>query len=140
MSGKGDGMRFLRGLIRRRLPVAVRMDETDPSPRDMAGYLLQIAARLDERPEKMRVEIYAPAGTTLDLCEDGRMAVRIPGRKTHFFFMRRRWIADHPVPLPLFREGRRRKPAVLLIDPVDANRFRVRLPVFRRCAAPDALA
>ena len=123
---------------KKRLPVAVMVDAAGPRPADVARYLAEIAARLDAQPECMRVVFDAPAGVLLDMEPDGRMAVHVPGRRTYRFDLRRRWIADHPVPLDLgngrlsglrliFRARRRH---VLYIDPVDANRFRVsdRLP------------
>ena len=57
----------------------------------------------------------APA---LDLEKDRRLRVDVDGRRSEKVDLRARWIADHPVPLDLRR-------AVLYIDPVDANRFRV---------------
>ena len=113
----------------KRLPVTVTVDADDPRPEDVAKYLAEIAARLDERPGPMRVEFDAPPGLELDIEEDGRMAVRMPGRRTCRFGLRRRWVADHPLPFKLGpRIGgilRLRRKAVLYIDPVDANRFRV---------------
>ena len=37
-------------LRKKRLPVRVTIDADDPRPRDVARYLAEIAARLDERP------------------------------------------------------------------------------------------
>ncbi len=103
---------------RKRLPVTVTIDEADPQPEVVAGYLAEIAVRLDERPERMRIRFNAPPGITLDLDPDGRLAIRAEGAKPHLFSLRGRWIADHPVPFAL-------RNAVLYVDPVDANRFRV---------------
>ena len=127
-----------RLLRRRRLPVTVTVDADDPRPGDVARYLAEIAARLDANPERMRIVVDAPEGMSLDIEPDGRMAVRMPGRRTCRFDLRRRWIADHPVPLPLGHGApsrlagmfRRRRHPVFYVDPVDGNRFRVtdRLP------------
>ena len=131
-------------LRKKRLPVRVTIDADDPRPRDVARYLAEIAARLDERPERMRIVFDAPPGVELDLEDDGRFVVRVPGHRAHRFDLRRRWIADHPVPLALsprpllsLRLLRPLRPLTLFVDPVDGNRFRVtdRLP-FR---APPAV-
>ena len=124
-------------LRKKRLPVRVTIDADDPRPRDVARYLAEIAARLDERPERMRIVFDAPPGVELDLEDDGRLVVRAPGHRVHRFDLRRRWIADHPVPLALsprpplsLRFLRLLRPLTLFVDPVDGNRFRVtdRLP------------
>ena len=125
-------------LRKKRLPVTVTVDADDPRPSDVARYFAEIAARLDEHPERMRIVVDAPDGMALDLEPDGRMAIRMPGRRTFRFDLRGRWIADHPVPFPLgpakqpwpARIFRSRRLPVLYVDPVDANRFRVtdRLP------------
>ena len=88
-------------LRKKRLPVRVTIDADDPRPRDVARYLAEIAARLDERPERMRIVFDAPPGVELDLEDDGRLVVRAPGHRVYRFDLRRRWIADHPVPLAL---------------------------------------
>ena len=147
---------MVRMLLRKkRLPVRVTIDADDPRPRDVARYLAEIAARLDERPERMRIVFDAPSGVELDLEDDGRLVVRVPGRRPYRFDLRHRWIADHPVPLslaprqlllgrlgPLRRLGplkllrplkalkplkalRPLRPLILFLDPVDGNRFRV---------------
>ena len=105
-------------LRKKRLPVRVTIDADDPRPRDVARYLAEIAARLDERPEPMRIVFDAPPGVELDLEDDGRLVVRVPGSRSYRFDLRHRWIADHPVPLSL-------RPLTLFVDPVDGNRFRV---------------
>ena len=132
-------------LRKKRLPVTVTVDDDDPKPSDVARYFAEIAARLDEYPERMRVVFVAPQGMALDMEPDGRFAIRLQGRRTCRFELRRRWIADHPVPFALgsrapalpLRWSRRRRPAVLYIDPVDSNRFRV--SAHMRVAVPFAL-
>ncbi len=116
----------------------VTIDADDPRPKDVARYLAEIAARLDERPERMRVVFDAPQGVELDLEEDGRLVVRVPGRRAHRFDLRHRWIADHPVPISLaprpllslrplkaLKALKPLRPLTLFVDPVDGNRFRV---------------
>ena len=142
------GVWFVVGLVvpwviwkfsrKKRLPVTVTVDADDPRPADVARYFAEIAVRLDEHPERMRIVVDAPEGMALDLEPDGRMAICMPGRRTFHFDLRRRWIAEHPVPFHLGSGGtsrlarifRSRRLPVLYVDPVDANRFRVtdRLP------------
>lgn len=116
----------------RRLPVSVTASAS-PSPGEIAGYLAQIAVRLDERPEPMRIVFDVPRGTVLDSISDGRLAIGMEGHRRKALDLRRRWIADHPMPLSLHRR-------VLYVDPVDANRFRVFLrPLWRMPAAAYAV-
>lgn len=108
------------------LPVSIVVDPDDPRPKDIAGYFAAVARRLDELPERMRLSIEAPRGTELDMDREGRLVFRVPGHRPAPLDIRRRWIAEHPVPLDL--GGR----TVLIVVPVDANRFRVSLPIFPR--------
>ena len=112
------------------LPVLVTIDPSDPDPAAITGYLAEIACRMDEHPEPMRVTFNAPEGVELDLDRDGGLVVRSPGYPPKRLDLRHRWIADHPVPLnlsprPLFRFFRRR--TRLVLTPTTANRFRARL-------------
>ena len=113
------------------LPVLVTIDPADPDPSAIAGYLAEIACRMDERPEPMRVTFNAPEGVELDLDDDGLLVVRSAGYAPKRVDLRRRWIADHPVPLklserPFLRFFRRR--ARLDLIPTTANRFHARRP------------
>lgn len=105
------------------LPVSVAVDPDDPQPADICGYFAEIARRLDARPERMRVVFDGRTregrALALDLDPDGALRVSVDGRRPRRVDLRGRWIADHPVPLSLKR-------ARLYIEPVDANRFRVR--------------
>ena len=115
---------FLRWLRSRRwgLAVNVYVDQEDPRPKDVCGYLAEIARRLDERPERKRIVFHGRCSDgrcpSLDLDKDRRLRVSMQGRRTETADLRARWIADHPVPIDLRR-------AVLYVEPVDANRFRV---------------
>ena len=104
------------------LSVQVRVDPADPRPEAIAGYFAEIAQRLDEHPQRMRVVVDGRnernLAIALDLLPDRRMRVEVEGRRPKIFSLRSRWIADHPVPLALRR-------AVLYVEPVEANRFRV---------------
>lgn len=111
---------------RRCLPVTVQLDPDDPSPDHFAECLAQVAARLDERPERMRLVIRGAAKGGLPVIMDSvdsGAAFRITcgAHRPRRLELRRRWIAEHPLPL-VIRPGR---PTVLYITPVDSNRFRV---------------
>ena len=110
------------------MPVRIAVDPDDPLPADIAEYLAEVARRLDERPERMRIDIFAAnaAGraVTLDITPSQDMAVSVDGHRARTFSLRHRWIPDHPVPFALWTRGRRGK-VRLYVDPVDANRFRV---------------
>ena len=104
------------------LPVRVRVDPEDPRPEDLVRYFVEIAQRLDARPQRMRLVFdgrnTASRALALDVLPDRKLRVSVEGHRAQTFGLRARWIADHPVPLDLRR-------AVLYVDPVDANRFRV---------------
>ncbi|MGN0846992.1 MAG: hypothetical protein ACI4RA_06365 [Kiritimatiellia bacterium] len=104
------------------LPVHVVVSPEAPSPTEIAGYLAEIARRLDARPERMRIVFDGRTARNLaiqlDLEPDGALRVSVEQHRSKRVDLRGRWIADHPVPLSLRR-------AVLYVDPVDANRFRV---------------
>ncbi len=109
------------------LPVRVYVDREDPKPSDLARYLAEIAQRLDARPERMRIVFDGRNRDNkrilLDLKTDRTLSVSVDGHRPQTVDLRARWIADHPVPLDL-------RHAVLYVEPVDANRFRV-LPALR---------
>lgn len=104
------------------LPVRVTVDPEDPRPEAICGYLAEIVRRLDERPERMRIVFDGRnarnRAISLDVGSDRTLLVAVEGCRSKRLDLRARWIADHPVPLALRR-------AVLYVEPVDANRFRV---------------
>lgn len=110
------------------LPVRITVDPDDPRPSSIAGYLAEVACRLDERPERMRVTVEAAnagnSAISLDFTPEGEMVVSVEGHRSKKMDLRRRWIPEHPVPLVLWSRKRKRK-VRLHVDPVDANRFRV---------------
>lgn len=122
-----------------RLPVHIWIREENATPEELAGYFTELARRLDERPQKMRLVIESEVPASLDFDpKDGDPVVSVGGR-TGKFCIRHRWMPEHPVPLQIgspSEAGKRRFPfsmfrpdpgrMVLLIDPVDGNRFRVR--------------
>ena len=104
------------------LPVRVRVDPDDPRADDIVRYFAEIARRLDAQPSRMRL-VFDGRNTAhrrieLDLLADRTMRVTVEGRRAKTFSLRARWIAEHPVPLDLGH-------AVLYVEPVEANRFRV---------------
>ena len=112
-----------------RLPVHTWIREENADPQEVSGYFLELARRLDERPRKMRLVVESSVPASLDFDpKDGSPSVSVCGERCRFD-IRRRWIPEHPVPLEF---GAR--PTVLLVDPVDGNRFRVRAG--RRIALP----
>lgn len=110
------------------LPVRIAVDPDDPAPKAIAGYLAEVACRLDERPERMRVVFdganAARSSITLDFTPAGEMVVSVDGHRPKKLDLRRRWIPEHPVPLVLWSRHRWRN-LRLYVDPVDSNRFRV---------------
>ena len=110
-----------------RLPVHIWIREENATPEELAGYFTEIARRLDAHPQKMRLMIESSVPAVLDFDpSDGEPVVSVGGR-THKFSLRHRWLPEHPVPLPLGHvPASAKKCVVLLIDPVEDNRFRVR--------------
>ncbi len=107
------------------LPVTVRIDDADPQATDIASYFAKIAERLDAIPQRMRVTIFAqnehgyPISMDSDL--NGCWVIRVGNQCPYPLNLRRRWIADHPLPYILTEK----KKQILYIEPVDKNRFRV---------------
>ena len=68
------------------LPVRVAVDPEDPRPSAIAGYLAEVARRLDERPERMRLSIEAAnsggRAISLDFTPEGEMTVSVEGRRS----------------------------------------------------------
>ena len=112
-----------------RLPVHVWIREANADPGEIAGYFRELAARLDGYPQKMRLTVESSVPVSLDFDPKDGNPVVAAGGGARKFDIRRRWLPEHPVPLEF---GRR--PTVLLIDPIDGNRFRVRSS--RRISVP----
>lgn len=122
------------------LPVRIIVDPDDPTPSAIAAYLAEVACRLDERPERMRLVIEASnaegRAVALDFTPTGEMVVSVDGHRSKKMSLRHRWIPEHPVPLVLWSRRQKRK-VRLYVDPVDANRFRVMSAV--PCPVPAGL-
>ena len=109
-----------------RLPVHIWIREENANPEELAGYFTEIARRLDAHPQKMRLVIESTVPVCLDFDpEDGDPVVSVGGLERKFR-IRRRWIPEHPVPLAIGAPHAALRRIVLLIDPVEENRFRVR--------------
>lgn len=95
------------------------------APDAIGSFLAEVFADLDARPRPLDLELdfsQAPGSRSLDL-KDGEVVLRSPG-VAFAVLLRRRWLAEHPVPLPLRRRTR------LRLVPTDGNRIRVRRPAF----------
>ena len=104
-----------------RLPVHIWIREENASSEEFAGYFIELARRLDACPRKMRLVVESTVPASLDFDPaDGNLVACVCGRAAKFD-LRHRWLPEHPVPLEF---GRR--PTVLLVDPAEGNRFRVR--------------
>ena len=118
-----------------RLPVHIWMREENAIPKEIAGYFVELARRLDECPRKMRLAIESTVPVVLDFDPSDGDPVVMVGGISKKFSVRHRWIPEHPVPLRLGPSGENRRwrflpfrsccRTVLLIDPVEGNRFKV---------------
>lgn len=110
-----------------RLPVHVWITERNAEPDELAGYLVEIARRMDEVPRRMCVVVESSVQASLDVDpSDGNLVVKVAGAEKRFS-LRRRWLPEHPVPLEFGPpHGARIRRTVLLADPTGGNRFRVR--------------
>lgn len=94
---------------------------------------------MDERPQGMCLVVESDVPSALDVDPSDGNLVALAGGESAKFSLRRRWIPEHPVPIalgPCDGKGGTRM-TVLLIDPADANRFRVRecrMPALPRSA------
>ena len=104
-----------------RLPVHIWIREVNASPAEIAGYFIEIAQRLDERPQKMRLVVESSVPAILDIDPMYGNPVVSVGDEAYRFDIRRRWLPEHPIPVVFGQQ-----PVVLLIDPIEGNRFRVR--------------
>ena len=103
----------------------IRIDPCDPSPEFVRNCFAEVFASLDERPRRLKVEVFAEnelGAEVLMSFVDGNPVFIVEGRGICAADFRRRWIAEHPVPLSFKGKG----PTKLEMTPVDANRVRVR--------------
>lgn len=97
------------------------VESGDLSPAKLRDFFAEVFASMDERPRPLLLTIDAPDAYAIDL-EDGEPVFYVGGQSERACF-RRRWLAEHPVPLKA--HGRRR---ALVLEPTTGNRVRVRLP------------
>ncbi len=105
--------------------VFVKLDPYDPAPEALRRYIAEVFASLDERPRILFMTLDARnalgARVFIDLRE-GEPVACVDGYGETAMPLRRRWIAEHPVPLAVPGGGKLR----LILTPTDANRVRVR--------------
>lgn len=106
--------------------VTIRIDPCDPSPEFLKHCFASVFASLDERPRPLAVDVYTESESQAEAVVtivDGNPVFIVDGRGVDSADFRRRWIAEHPVPLVLRRDGAIR----LLMTPTSGNRVKVRL-------------
>jgi hypothetical protein len=103
----------------------IRIDPCDPSPEFLRNCFAAVFASLDERPRRLLVNVYVEnergAEVAMSFVE-GNPVFIVEDRGLSAANFRRRWIAEHAVPLVFRRKG----PTKLLLIPADANRVKVR--------------
>ena len=103
----------------------VRADPSDPSPASLGRFFAEVFASLDERPRRLRLTLDVRndrgAGVSIGL-ERGEPVFSVDGYASVRTPLRGRWLAEHPVPMAVPKKGLLR----LVLEPVDANRVRVR--------------
>jgi hypothetical protein len=115
-------MLWRRGVER----ATIRIDPCDPSPEFLRDCFAAVFASLDERPRRLAVDVYAECESLSEAVVtlvDGNPAFMVDGRGVVCADFRRRWLAEHPVPLPFKRRG----PTRLLMEPTSGNRVKVRV-------------
>lgn len=107
----------------------VRIDPYNPSPEFLRDCFAEIFASLDERPRRLRVDVYAGSASrseTVMTMVEGNPVFVIDGNGVMCANFRRRWLAEHPVPLVFGQD----KPTKLVMIPTTGNRVKVRRRVF----------
>ncbi len=102
----------------------------ETTPAELAEWFREIARELDARPRRLNLVVHGAEGVDawLDFDPaDGEMVARVDGCGDEKFSLRRRWLPEHPVPLRLSRASAAGEMRTLLVDPIDTNRFRVRI-------------
>ena len=89
------------------------------TPEDYRRFFAEVLAALDEVPRTVKVKVFG-AGLTVDF-EEGNPVFRMEGRRSVRADYRRRWLAEHPVPLTLGKSD------VFTFVPTTGNRVKVRV-------------
>lgn len=108
----------------------IRIDPCDPSPEFLHRCFAEVFASLDANPRRLDVDVYAECEPQLDVVMtivDGNPVFMVDGRGVKCADFRRRWLAEHPVPLEFRRNG----PTRLIMTPTGGNRIKVRLGLTR---------
>ena len=99
--------------------VQIIIGEDDTSEK-VRSYFAEIFSSLDAAPRVLVVKIFPPSGGLIIDFEEGNPIFEVVGRKCAKADFRRRYIAEHPVPLKLKRKK------TLLFTSTTSNRVRVR--------------
>lgn len=106
--------------------VTIRIDNDDPSPAELRGYFAEVLASLDGNPRELLVSVHTAndrgAAASIEFSE-GEPVFCIEGRTPAKAEYRKRWIAEHPVPLKLRPHG-----TLLVFAAKDGGRVVVRRP------------
>ena len=104
--------------------VEIHVDDADPRPRDVARLFAEVFASLDAFPRKLVLRVFAAnsrgAAVSVDMAE-GEPVFCVEGRRSFAASFRRRWIAEHAVPLVFPKSGF----MALRLSPTSGNRVRV---------------
>ena len=114
--------------------VSIYLDREDPMPAEFKACIAKVFSSLDEKPRRLFLLIDARnrkgAGVSVDFV-DGEPVFMVEGRRAVHASLRKRWLAEHVVPLVLHGGIAR-----LVLEPTSGNRVRVRPPsFFERVAA-----
>ena len=105
--------------------VVVRVDEDDPSPRELMGYFAELFREMDARPREMLVTVWTKndrgARFAIDL-EKGEPVFRREGMNAAHASFRGRYLAEHEIPLALSLN----RATKLEFIPTTGNRVKVR--------------
>jgi hypothetical protein len=115
---------------RRAERATIRIDPCDPSPEFLRRCFAEVFASLDANPRLLIVDVYAECESLSEVVVtmvDGNPVFIIDGNGVTCADFRRRWLAEHPVPLVFRRRGVTR----LLMSPTSGNRVKVRLGLTR---------
>jgi len=92
--------------------------EAGRTPSDYRTFFAEVFAALDASPREMKVKVFAE-GLRIDLVEGDPVFTTPEGSAKADF--RRRWLAEHPVPVTLG------KTSVFTFVPTTGNRVKVRI-------------
>ena len=89
------------------------------TPDEYRAFFAEVFAALDANPKAMKVKVFGE-GLTIDM-KDGNPTFTTPDGATAAADFRRRWLAEHPVPVTLG------KTSVFAFVPTSGNRVKVRI-------------